>query len=104
MGSAYWVPYKMEGAERGCIVIGPFDSYSRASRACAAMRRVAKPAEYVGDVVYARSEAEALHMAEAAWRTLVRQPPGEAGDGCLVHVSSRFGGHARCSVDSLNSH
>lgn len=65
--SAYWVPYKTDDVEHACVVIGPFQSRHHASMACDAMRRASSPSEYVGDVLSAASEVEALLQAEAIW-------------------------------------
>ena len=62
-GAGYWVPYQNDESRCSLIVVGPFETLHHADIAFSSMRRAATLAEYVGDVLFAVSEHEALERA-----------------------------------------
>jgi len=67
-GAGYWVPYQNDESRRSLIVVGPFETLHHADIAFSSMRGAATLAEYVGDVLFAVSEHEALERAVIARR------------------------------------
>ena len=61
--SLYWVPYRINDPDCPYIVVGPFSNAQYAHFACDSMRRAAAPHEYVGNLIIAATEQEALALA-----------------------------------------
>ena len=59
----YWVPYRVDEPGRPFIVVGPFRYQVQAKLASDSMKRAAREREYVGEVLTALTEDEALLLA-----------------------------------------